>query len=165
MANPTRKMQLLGLIGWFTACFLTGGIGAIASVNAATFYAQLFRPSWAPPAWLFGPVWSALYFLMALAAWLVWRKHGFAGAGFALKLFIAQLLVNALWSWLFFAWHLGAIAFTEIILLWLIIVATIRAFWYLHRAAALLMAPYLAWVSFATVLAFAMWRLNPTILG
>jgi translocator protein len=106
-----------------------------------------------------------LYCLMAIAAWLVWRKHGFAGAAFALKLFIAQLLANALWSWLFFAWHLGAIAFAEIILLWLLIFATVLSFWRLHRLAALLLVPYLVWVSFATALAFAMLRLNPTMLG
>jgi tryptophan-rich sensory protein len=102
---------------------------------------------------------------MGISAWLVWREHGFRGAGVALKLFAAQLLANALWSWLFFAWQQGAVAFVEICVLWLLIAATMVAFWRLHRVAALLLAPYLAWVSFAAALNFALWRLNPIALG
>lgn len=145
--------------------FATGGIGAAASVSAASFYGQLAQPSWAPPAWLFGPVWSALYLLMAIASWLVWRRHRFHGARRALVLFGAQLVANALWTWLFFAWRLGAIAFVEILVLWLLISLTMRAFWQLHRRAALMLAPYLAWVSFAAALNLSLWRLNPAVLG
>ena len=165
MARPSALTQILGLAGWLLASFVTGAIGALASVNAAGFYGQLVKPAWAPPAWLFGPVWSVLFILMAVAAWLVWREHGFRGAGAALKLYTAQLVANALWSWLFFAWHLGAIAFAEIVVLWVLIAATIVMFWRLHRLAAILLVPYLLWASFAAALNFALWRLNPAVLG
>ena len=157
--------QALGLAGWLLASFVVGGIGSVASINAAGFYGQLTQPSWAPPAWLFGPVWSVLFVLMAVSAWLVWRKHGFRGADAALKLYAAQLVANALWTWLFFAWQQGALALVEIAMLWLLILATILAFWRLHRLAALLLLPYIAWVSFAAALNFALWRLNPAVLG
>jgi translocator protein len=163
--QSSAQKQALGLLGWLAACFVTGGIGAIASASAATFYGQLVQPSWAPPAWLFGPVWSALYVLMGIAAWLVWRDHGFHGASTALKLFVTQLFTNALWTWLFFAWHQGALSLAEIVVLWLLIAGTIFSFWRLHRLAALLLLPYLARVSFATGLNFSLWRLNPAALG
>lgn len=161
--SPALK-QALGLGGWLLASFVTGGLGGLASVNAAGFYGQLVQPSWAPPAWLFGPVWSVLFVLMGISAWLVWRRHGFGGAGAALKVYVAQLVANALWTWLFFAWRLGAMALAEIALLWLLIAATIYLFWRLHRLAALLLVPYLAWVSFAAALNFSLWRLNPAVL-
>jgi tryptophan-rich sensory protein len=165
MTRPSTSRQVLGLFGWLLASFATGAIGGLASINAAGFYGQLVQPSWAPPAWLFGPVWSVLFVLMGIAAWLVWRAHGFRGARSALVLYAAQLGANALWSWLFFAWHLGAVAFAEIVLLWFLIAVTIARFWSLHRAAATLLLPYLAWVTFAAGLNFALWRLNPAILG
>lgn len=163
--TPTRAGQAVGLAGWLGASFAAAAIGAVASVSAADFYARLVQPPWAPPASLFGPVWSVLYFLMGIAAWLVWKEHGFRGAAMALWLFVAQLAANALWSWLFFAWHLGAASVAEIGVLWLLVAATLVAFWRLHRVAALLLVPYLAWVSFAAALAIAMWRLNPAALG
>ena len=102
---------------------------------------------------------------MGVSAWLVWREHGFRGAGAALKLYATQLVANALWTWLFFAWRQGALALTEIAVLWLLIAGTILAFWRLHRIAALLLVPYLVWVSFAAALNFVLWRLNPAVLG
>lgn len=165
MAHLSAVTQSVGLAGWLLASFVTGGIGGFASINAAGFYGQLAQPSWAPPAWLFGPVWSVLFVLMGVSAWLVWRQHGFRGAGSALKLYAAQLVANALWTWLFFAWQQGALALAEISVLWLLIAGTIVAFWQLHRVAALLLVPYLAWVSFAAALNFALWRLNPALLG
>lgn len=164
MARSSAVSQGLGLAGWLLASFATGAIGGFASIDAAGFYGNLVQPSWAPPAWLFGPVWSVLFILMGVSAWLVWREHGFRGAGAALKLYAAQLVANALWTWLFFAWQLGAMALAEIALLWLLIAATITMFWRLHRLAAILLAPYLAWVSFAAALNFALWRLNPAVL-
>jgi tryptophan-rich sensory protein len=157
MTRLPAVKQGLGLVGWLLASLATGAIGGFASINAAGFYGQLVQPPWAPPAWLFGPVWSLLFVLMGLAAWLVWREHG--------RLYCAQLVANALWTWLFFAWRLGAVAFAEIALLWLLIAATMLAFWRLHRLAALLLAPYLAWVSFAAALNLSLWRLNPAVLG
>ena len=165
MDHRSLKRQSLGLVGWLVATFAAGGVGAIASARAATFYGQLSRPAWAPPAWLFGPVWSALYLCMAVAAWLVWRQHGFRGARSALWLFVAQLFANALWTWLFFGMHRGALSLAEIVLLWLLIAATIAAFWPLQRFAALLLVPYLAWVSFATALTLSLWQRNPSVLG
>ncbi len=157
--------QAIGLGGWLAASFVTGGIGAIASANAGTFYGQLSQPAWAPPAWLFAPVWSMLYLLMGLAAWLVWRGQGFVRASGALRLFVVQLVVNMLWPWLFFVWHQGAISLAEIALLWLLVVSTVVAFWRWHRLAAVLLLPYLAWVSFASALTYSLWQLNPALLG
>lgn len=152
----------LGLLGWLFAAFAAAAVGAVASVDAPSFYAQLNKPSWAPPAGVFGPVWTVLYALMGVAAWLVWRSPGPKRA--ALTLFGAQLAANALWSWLFFAWHRGALAAVEILVLLALIVAMIVAFWRISRLAALLMVPYLLWVSFASVLTWAVWRSNPTLL-
>jgi translocator protein len=164
MTHSSVVKQGLGLAAWLLASFVAAAIGGLASLNAAGFYGQLVQPSWAPPAWLFGPVWSVLFVLMGMAAWLVWREHGFRGAGAALKLYVAQLLANALWTWLFFAWRQGGIALAEIALLWLLIAATMWMFWRLHRLAAFLLAPYLVWVSFAAALNFTLWRLNLTML-
>ena len=160
-----RSRQWLGLAGWLALAFATAAVGAAASVSAKPFYAELMRPAWAPPGWLFGPVWTTLYALMGVSAWLVWRERGFAGARTALALFIVQLAVNALWSWLFFAWRLGGPAFAEVLLLWCLIVATVFAFWRIKPLAAVLLLPYLAWVTFAAALTFAVWRLNPALLG
>ena len=158
----TRLSQLAGLLGWLLVAFAAGGVGAIASVDAASFYAQLSRPSWAPPAWVFGPVWSTLYALMGIAAWLVWRSPG--STRLALGLFCAQLAANALWSWLFFAWHQGALAVVEVFVLVALIAATVAVFWRTSPLAAMLLLPYLAWVSFASVLTWAVWKGNPGLL-
>lgn len=162
MSTRSLSSQWLGLLGWLLAAFAAAAVGAVASVDAPSFYAQLTKPSWAPPAWLFGPVWSALYALMGVAAWLVWRSPG--PRGVALGLFGAQLAANALWSWLFFAWHRGALAAVEVVVLLALIVATIVAFWRSSRLAALLLLPYLLWVSFASVLTWSVWRANPGLL-
>jgi translocator protein len=161
----TRRGQWLGLLGWLALAFLAAALGGLASARAAEFYRDLLRPDWAPPGWLFGPVWSVLYALMGVAAWLVWRVRGFAGARAALLLFIAQLAANALWTWLFFAWRLGALAFAEILLLWLLILSTMLLFRRVSGVAAALLLPYLAWVTFAAGLSWAIWRLNPGLLG
>jgi tryptophan-rich sensory protein len=165
MPQLSAPRQTLGLVLWLCATIATGAIGAIASVNAASFYGQLTQPAWAPPAWLFGPVWSVLYVLMGVSAWLVWRAHRFKGASTALGLFATQLLANALWTWLFFAWQMGAVALGEIAILWLLIASTIFVFWRLQRLAAVLLVPYLAWVTFAAALNLSLWRLNPAALG
>lgn len=160
-----RSRQALGLAGWLVASYAAAAIGGWASASAGTFYAELTRPTWAPPGWVFAPVWSILYALMGISAWLVWRAHGFTGARNALLLFVAQLAANALWTWLFFVWHRGALAMAEIVLLWVLIMMTIVLFRRLSRLAAALLLPYLAWVSFASALTLAMWRLNPAQLG
>jgi len=102
---------------------------------------------------------------MAVAAWLVWRERGFKGAPVALWLFVIQLVANALWTWLFFVLHAGALSTAEIVVLWLLIAATIFKFWPVSRLTALLLVPYLAWVTFAAGLTLSLWRLNPAVLG
>ena len=161
----SRKSQILGLVLWLVACFGTSALGAIASIEASDFYAELNRPEWAPPGWLFGPVWSTLFLLMSLAAWLVWRRWGFKGAQAALTVFLVHLPINALWSWLFFGWKLGAPAFIDVLVLWVLIASTMTLFWQLSRLAGLLLAPYLLWVSFAAVLNYSLWQINPELLG
>ncbi len=164
MASSTRR-EWIGLGGWLLVAFAAAVIGGRASVNAASFYAPLVRPAWAPPGWLFGPVWTVLYLMMAIAAWLVWRERGRAGARTALSLWVVQLAANALWSWLFFAWRRGALAFGEVLLLWVLVALTLVAFWRIRPLAGMLLLPYLLWVGFATALTFAVWRLNPGLLG
>lgn len=109
-------------------------------------------------------MWSVLYLLMATSAWLVWRDYGLAGARGALTLFLVQLAANALWTWLFFVGQLGAVALVEILLLWVLIAATIGAFWRLHGAAAALLLPYWAWVTLACALTYSTWQCNPGLL-
>lgn len=165
MPGMTRSHAALGLAGWLLLTFAAAAVGAAASMNSAEFYAQLNRPDWAPPASWFGPVWSALYLMMAVAAWLVWRQRGWVKARGALLLFVSQLVLNALWTWLFFAWHQGALAVADIALLWLMIVGTLVAFWRVRPLAGALLLPYLLWVSFAAALSYTMWQLNPQVLG
>ncbi len=162
---PPPPRQALGLLAWLLIAFAAAAVGGFASANAGDFYRDLVRPTWAPPGWLFGPVWSVLYAFMGVAAWLVWRARGFAGARNALLVFLVQLAANALWTWLFFVWRQGGLAFAEILLLWALIVVTISAFWQVSRVAAALLVPYLAWVSLASALTLSIWRLNPGLLG
>ncbi len=157
--------NVAGLLGWLAITFVAAGLGAIASANAGSFYGQLARPAWAPPGWLFAPVWTLLYLLMGVAAWLVWRQRRLGETRVALSIYVVQLAANALWTWLFFAWRQGAAAFGEILVLWALIAATLLLFWRIRRIAGALLVPYLAWVSFATALTFAVWKRNPGLLG
>lgn len=158
------RTRLPGLLVSIVVTFAAAAAGAIASLDADSFYAALNRPSWAPPAAIFGPVWTALYLAMAVAAWLVWKARGIAGARMALTLFAAQLACNALWSWLFFAWHQGALALVDIAILWVLVLWTIVAFGRVRALAAALLIPYLAWISFAAALSFTVWQRNPALL-
>jgi translocator protein len=152
--------QALPLIGWMAACMAAGWLGSMVTVPAIdTWYARLAKPSWTPPGSLFGPVWTALYLAMAVAAWLVSRKAGLTSP--PIRWFVLQLALNAAWSWLFFGLRRPDIAFVDIVLLWSAILATMIAFRPWSMTAFLLLTPYLAWVSFATALNFAIWRLNP----
>ena len=162
--NPMWK-QLFGLLGWLAVTFAAAALGGFASATAGDFYQQLARPAWAPPSWLFAPAWTLLYILMGVSAWLVWRERGFRHARIALLLFLAQLAVNALWTWLFFVWRLGALALVEILLLWVLILCTVVAFWRVRPVAGALLLPYLAWVAFASALTYAVWQRNPALLG
>ena len=157
----TPKYQLLGLIVLIVICFAAAGVGgAVTTPKIGNWYSTLAKPSWNPPSWVFGPVWSALYFSMAIAAWLVWRQGGCSGATVPLTLFGVQLILNVLWSCLFFGLRSPGLAFLDVLLLWAAIAATMVMFWQRSMIAGILFVPYLAWVSFASVLNFVIWRLN-----
>jgi len=151
--------SMSGLAGWLVVTFAAAWIGSRYMPGA--WYASLTKPSWNPPNYLFGPVWTALYVLMATSAWIVWRKAGFSGAGPALALFVVQLALNALWSYLFFGQHRPDLAFIDIVALWAAIVIVAALFWRVDHLAGGLMVPYVAWVTFASYLNFVLWRLNP----
>lgn len=157
--------RLWGFLAWLVTVALAAGLAAIASVDAPELYARLVKPDWAPPAGAFGPVWTLLYLLMAIAAWLVWRARGFAGAPVALGLFLLQLAANALWSWLFFEWRQGLLAFVDIALLTVALIATTVAFWRIRPLAGALLLPYLGWTLYAAALNYRVWQLNPDLLA
>ena len=155
------KRDAKGLAIAVLACFATAGAGALfTNQGLIEWYPGLRKPSWNPPNWVFGPVWSVLYFCMAVAAWLVWRQGGFWQSQMPLTLFAMQLVLNVLWSCIFFGLQNPGLAFIEVLLLWATIAATMVAFWLRSRLAGILFVPYLAWVSFASVLNFMIWRLN-----
>ena len=156
--NPAWQALVLGL--FYLACFLAAGLGSLFTmVSVGSWYAGLAKPSWNPPGWVFGPVWTVLYAMMAVAGWLVWRK-GQPASWHALRWFAVQLVLNVGWSAIFFGLQMPGLAFAEILGLWLAIAATLMTSWRVSRAAGILLAPYLLWVSFAAVLNFAIWRLN-----
>ena len=153
--------QAIGLVVSMVICFGAAGLGSLFTrPSIENWYLALHKPPWTPPNWVFGPVWTVLYLGMAIAAWLVWRKAGVSGGKLALTLFAIQLVLNVCWSAIFFAAHMPGYAFAEIVLLWLLILATVGAFWSVSRAAGWMMVPYLIWVAFAGVLNYAIWRLN-----
>ena len=146
-------------MAFLLVCLAAGLLGSLATApQIPAWYATLAKPSWNPPNWVFAPVWTTLYVLMGIAAWLVWRKRGFRGR--TAVLFWSQLALNALWSILFFGLENPGAAFVEVVLLWVLIAATVRDFARISKVAAALLAPYLAWVTFASALNFAIWRLN-----
>ena len=155
--TPWKSVAALAVC--ITVTFLAPALGAWAMPGE--WYAALRKPSWNPPAWIFGPVWTALYLMMAIAAWLVWRRGGWAVQRRPLTLYLVQLALNAAWTPLFFGLKMPGAAFAEILLLLAAIVATATAFHRVSKAGAALLVPYLAWVSFATFLNFTLWRLNP----
>lgn len=158
----TILKNTLTLLGWLAVSFTAGVIGSQFRPDA--WYEALAKPAWNPPNAIFGPVWSLLYALMGVAAWLVWRRGGFKRAGAALGLFAVQLGLNALWSYLFFGLHRIDLAFFEVLVLWSLILIVAVLFWREDRLAGALMLPYLLWVGFASILNFVLWRLNPVSL-
>ncbi len=157
----TDRARWIGLVIFIAICLGAAALGAIATTpEIEGWYRTIEKPSWNPPDWIFGPVWTTLFILMGAAAWLVWRPAGFAAAAMPLTLFAVQLVLNIAWSWIFFGLHQPGLAFAEIVLLWLAIAATTATFFLSSQVAGWLMTPYLAWVSFAAVLNFAIWRMN-----
>ena len=150
--------SIIGLVCFIAACFLAAFTGAL--FRPGEWYERLKKPSWRPSNRLFAPVWTVLYLMIAVAGWLIWRKAGFAGAGLPLAVYALQLILNAAWSPLFFGLRRPDLGFVDIVLVWISIIATIVLFYPIDVVAAMLLVPYLAWVTFATALNFFVWRLN-----
>jgi benzodiazapine receptor len=160
ITHVSRKARsLTGLAFWLLASLAAGWFGARFEPGA--WYVKLQKPAWTPPSFLFAPVWTILYILMATAAWLVWRQAGFGSARNALGLYLLQLVLNAAWSWLFFGLHLPGLAAAEILALWFTV--TLTAFFFSRHspAAGVLLIPYWLWLGFAVILNLFIWRLNP----
>ena len=150
--------SVFGLLGFIAACFFAALTGAL--FRPGEWYERLAKPTWRPPNRLFAPVWTFLYFTIAISGWLVWEEAGFAAAALPLAIYALQLVLNAAWTPIFFGLRRIDLGFLDIIFVWLSIIATIALFLPIHTAAALLLLPYLAWVTFAAALNFAVWRLN-----
>ena len=159
-SNSSRQIAVLLL--FLGACYLVAWVGAQVSpgLGSTEWYDSIQKPSWNPPSWVFGPVWSLLYTLMGIAAWLVWKEVGFKNAKIAMVLFFTQLILNGLWSHIFFGMQQIGWALVEIIILLIAIVATTIAFFRKRSLAGWLMAPYILWVAFATFLTYTIWTLN-----
>jgi tryptophan-rich sensory protein len=150
------------LTGLFVSIVITFGAAWLGSrFTAGLWYEMLVKPSWTPPNAIFGPVWSALYIMMAAAAWLAWKNAGPDGAVLPVVLYVVQLALNAAWSWLFFGRHLIGVALSDILLLLATIIVTAVVFERSSKAAAWLMTPYILWVTFASALNYSIARLNP----
>lgn len=149
------------LIGLVALCLIVGGIGGMVTVDAVrTWYPTLRKPEWTPPPGIFGPVWTSLYLAMAVAAWLVWRRRAEAAVAVPLGMFGVQLALNLAWSFLFFGLRSPLAGMLDIVPLWFAVLATMLLFRRVSRSAGWLLAPYLLWVTFATALNLAIWRLN-----
>jgi benzodiazapine receptor len=152
----------IALVISLAVAFGAAAIGGIATSKAITvWYKDLKKPSFTPPDWAFGPVWTILYLLMAVAAWLVWEQNGTGSVTIPLALYAVQLALNVLWSFIFFAKKKLRAGFIDIIVLWVTILATLLLFWSVSSLAGILMIPYLAWVSVASALNYKVWKLNP----
>lgn len=159
--QPSWIRQVTWLVGLLVFCFAAAGIGGAATTTSVGgWYQTLAKPSWNPPDWIFGPVWTVLYFLMAVAAWAVWRRSGWPAAITPLGWFAVQLALNVGWSIIFFGLRNPGAAFVEILVLWLAIAVTLVSFVRRSAVAAWLLVPYLVWTSFAVVLNAVIWRLN-----
>lgn len=155
--------SLLGLLAFCAATVAAATTGA--AFRPGDWYEGLSKPAWRPPNWLFGPAWAVFYATIAIAGWLVWRADGLFGAALPLALWCVQLALNAAWSWFFFGLRRMDLAFVDVVLLWFAIAGTILSFAPVHAGAALLLVPYLAWVTFAAALNLAIWRRNLAATG
>lgn len=158
-----RAVNILKLVASIVACQCAGLIGSIFTTpSIPTWYASLTKPTFTPPNWLFAPAWITLYLLMAIAAFLVWRKGlDASGVKKALVIFLIQLILNALWSVVFFGFQAPMWGTVVIVLLWVAILLTILKFFKISSAAGALMLPYILWVTFASILNVSLWLLNP----
>jgi tryptophan-rich sensory protein len=151
----------MGLAVALAVSAVAQGLGIwLTSRSVDIWYATLIKPTWTPPEWAFGPVWTALYVLMAVAAWLVWRERAQTSIAIALMLYGVQLILNVMWPALFFGFRSPGAGLVGIAMLWAAIGGTLVAFWRARRLAGWLLVPYLLWVSYAAALNWALWRLN-----
>jgi tryptophan-rich sensory protein len=155
---PAKLLNLAALPLSILLVFAAASFGAL--YGPGEWYAGIAKPAWNPPNWVFGPVWTFLYLSMAVAAWLVFCQRHAKPVRAALAVYALQLLLNALWTFLFFGLHRMGLALAEILLLETLIILTAILFWPISRLAALLFIPYIAWVAFASFLNFTLWRLN-----
>jgi len=154
--------QAVVLVLFIVVCLGVGFLGSkYTSQSIPDWYSQIKKPAWTPPNWLFAPVWTFLYISMAVAAWLVWRNLGVTGSYASMILFVLQLALNALWSYLFFGLRMPGLAFLDIVALFVAIVLTAMLFWRYVALAGVLMLPYIVWVGYASTLNWAIWRMNP----
>lgn len=161
MSDSNRRRDTVAFMIFLALCLAVSALGAAATATSVgSWYRTLAKPPFNPPDWIFAPVWTALYFMMALAAWRVWRRDGLRQARAALMLFALQLALNLAWSVLFFGMRAIGAALLEIVALLVAILATTLVFWRRDRVAGMLFIPYAAWVAFAAVLNAALWRLN-----
>jgi translocator protein len=157
----TRPHATAALVGWLALCLAVGGLSSTFPLRAIpTWYAALAKPPLTPPNHVFPVVWTVLYALMAVSAWIVWKTRPSPCRRRGLRLFLVQLALNFLWTWIFFGAHQMLTAFVDLVALWVAILLTIHTFRKMSTTAAWLLAPYLAWVTFAGYLNFALWRLN-----
>ena len=157
----SRARQIIGIVIAILVCFSAAGLGGIATTaGLKDWYPALAKPAWNPPDWIFGPVWTVLYLMMAIAVWMIWRQVGLERGKKPLLIFAVQLVLNTFWSVLFFGMRQPGWAFAEIIVLWLAIGLTIALFAKHSKLAAILMIPYWLWVSFAAVLNYTIWSMN-----
>jgi len=159
--SQQKRSKVSLLVGLAASLAITFGVAAVsARFEPGEWYVQLSKPEWTPPGWLFGPVWTFLYASMAVAAWLVWRCGGLRKVRIPLLAYATQLILNGLWTWLFFGSRSIGLALLDIACLFLIIIVTTVLFWKTKLAAGLLLVPYLLWVGFAMVLNYRIWDMN-----
>lgn len=154
--------EILRLIVSIAIVFIAGGIGTVFTMSQIpTWYVFLIKPSWTPPNWLFGPIWTVLYVLMGVALFLVWREGvNREDVRIALVVFAAQLILNVLWSVIFFGFHSLLGGLLTVIILWIAILANIIVFYRVSKPAGLLLVPYIVWVSIASYLNYSVYLLN-----
>ena len=152
---------MFSLIAFIVLCFSAAAFGSVfTNKSLKTWYQTIKKPTWNPPNKIFGPVWSALYLMMALAGWMVWERLPQKGFSVPMVLFFVQLVLNTFWSVIFFGLRSPGWAFVEVVILWIGITLTMVSFWAVYWVAGVLFLPYLLWVSFAAILNFTIWRLN-----
>lgn len=160
-AGSRRSTDILGLLAFLVVCLAVSALGGLVTASSVGgWYQTLAKPPFNPPDWLFAPVWSALYLMMAIAGWRVWRRLGWRAGGRALLVFAVQLALNLVWSAVFFGLRMPGAALVVIVLLLAAIGVTMRLFWTADRLAGMLFLPYVFWVGFATVLNASIWLLN-----